>query len=318
MKTIRLAKSVFRNNNVSINNNIFRNGFNNYNNCINRSFTSTVNKSNITEEQNKKLEEKTQSKFFKGDVALEGVKSDGTSLRWYKTTGYTYDEELGGYLPTIDDRRIKTPNDILVVVPSKEIALSIAAEWAAQEKYIRPARLPITQTIITCLEIRPEGREKVIGEFLNHLATDPTCNREMYDSKLQKLQKEFFDPVVNFASEYYGKEFTISKHLETSKHPQELLTSIKDHLNSMNNFELCCLQLISQSAKSYLLALNLYYGKIRLDNLYKSIALEEEYQAEVWGKVPFGHDLAECESHNEIAPPLFILRNMKPIPLPQK
>ncbi|EAL61142.1 ATP synthase mitochondrial F1 complex assembly factor 2 [Dictyostelium discoideum AX4] len=282
-------------------------------------------KASIKLEEQKKIvkevmEKPQSSKFLKGDVLLEGVKSDGSSLRWYKTAGMCRTEPENpdqGYYPLIDERKIRTPSNHVIITPSKEIAYAVAAEWRAQEKYIKPSRLPITQTIISCLDVRPEGRFKIIGEFINHLATDPICNREKNDSKLKKLQSELYEPILQFANEYYGIPFSISTHLSISKHPKELLDKIERHLHSMNNWELVCLQLISQSSKSFLVALSLYYGKLRLDNLYQTIALEEEYQSETWGRIPFGHDLAECETHNEIAPPLFMLRNMNPIPLPK-
>ncbi|KAM9963774.1 hypothetical protein ACTFIW_007025 [Dictyostelium discoideum] len=282
-------------------------------------------KASIKLEEQKKIvkevmEKPQSSKFLKGDVLLEGVKSDGSSLRWYKTADMCRTEPENpdqGYYPLIDERKIRTPSNHVIITPSKEIAYAVAAEWRAQEKYIKPSRLPITQTIISCLDVRPEGRFKIIGEFINHLATDPICNREKNDSKLKKLQSELYEPILQFANEYYGIPFSISTHLSISKHPKELLDKIERHLHSMNNWELVCLQLISQSSKSFLVALSLYYGKLRLDNLYQTIALEEEYQSETWGRIPFGHDLAECETHNEIAPPLFMLRNMNPIPLPK-
>ncbi|KAK5582242.1 hypothetical protein RB653_003825 [Dictyostelium firmibasis] len=298
---------------------------NNNNNNETTTELSAELKASIKLEEQKKIvkevmDKPQSSKFLKGDVLLEGVKSDGSSLRWYKTASIARTEPENpdqGYYPLIDDRKMRTPSNHLIITPSKEIAYAVAAEWRAQEKYIKPSRLPITQTIITCLDVRPEGRFKIIGEFINHLATDPICNREQNDSKLKQLQNELYEPVLEFVNQYYGIPFSISKHLSISKHPQELLDKIERHLHSMNNWELVCLQLISQSSKSYLVALALYYGKLRLDNLYQTIALEEEYQSETWGKIPFGHDLAECETHNEIAPPLFMLRNMNPIPLPK-
>ncbi|KAN0050369.1 hypothetical protein ACTA71_003489 [Dictyostelium dimigraforme] len=297
---------------------------NNSNNNNNTEFSAEFKSSIKLEEQKKLVKEvmdKPQgSKFLKGDVLLEGVKSDGTSLRWYKTADMCRTEPENpnqGYYPLIDDRKVRTPSGHLIITPSKEIAYAFAAEWRAQEKYVKPSRLPVTQTIITCLDIKPEGRFKIIGEFINHLATDPICNREQNDSKLKRLQNELYEPILQFANEYYGIPFSISHHLSISKHPKELIEKIEKHLHSMNNWELICLQLISQSTKSFLVTLSLYYGKLRLDNLYQTVALEEEYQSETWGKIPFGHDLAECETHNEIAPPLFILRNMLPIPLPK-
>eukprot|EP01133_Synstelium_polycarpum_P018397 gene18397-22018_t len=220
------------------------------------------------------------SKLYKGEVLLEGIKHDGTTLKWYKHVGYTYDPVKGGFLPLIDNRAMKTPVGNHFVVPRKEIAMAIAAEWWTMGKYVMPTRLPLTTTAATCIDLTPISRQKAIDELIGHLATDPVCNRDTDDSPLKRLQNE------------------------------------KKHLESMNNWQLLGLQLITTSSKSFLITLNLYYQRIRLDHLYQTIALEEEYQSDIWGKIPFGHDLAEMETANEIAAPLFLLRSIDPIPLP--
>ncbi|GAM26485.1 hypothetical protein SAMD00019534_096600 [Acytostelium subglobosum LB1] len=257
------------------------------------------------------------SKLYKGDVLLEGIKHDGTSLRWYKHVGYSYDAEKGGYLPLLDNRAMKTPMGTQFVVPNRELAIAIAAEWWCQEKYIKPSRLPLTATAATCLDLNAKEREKSINELIGHLATDPVCNRDPEESKLKTLQNESYDNILSWASEYYGIPFYLSFGLDISKHPPALLKIIKEHLASLSNWQLLCLQLITSSTKSFLVTLALYYGHVRLDNLYKVVALEEEYQSDIWGKIPFGHDLAEMETCNEIAPALFVLRSIPPIPLPK-
>ncbi|KYQ90648.1 ATP synthase mitochondrial F1 complex assembly factor 2 [Tieghemostelium lacteum] len=256
--------------------------------------------------------------YFAGEALLDGIRGDGTSLRWYKDVGYSYDPDTKSYFPLLDGRKLKTTGGNILSVPNKELVIAMAAEWQSVRKYIQVSRLPLNQTVITCIDIKKEGRNKLIEEFINHLGTDPVCYRESRENKLGSLQKQYYDPMMEFGSKYYGIPFFLATGLETSDHPPKLVKAIKDHLESMNNWELVCLQLIASSCKSFLITLNLYYGNIRLDQLYNSIAIEEEYQAEMWGRIPFGHDLAECETHNEIAPPLFVLRTLKPIPLPKQ
>lgn len=114
-------------------------------------------KASIKLEEQKKIvkevmEKPQSSKFLKGDVLLEGVKSDGSSLRWYKTAGMCRTEPENpdqGYYPLIDERKIRTPSNHVIITPSKEIAYAVAAEWRAQEKYIKPSRLPIVSFIHT-------------------------------------------------------------------------------------------------------------------------------------------------------------------------
>ncbi|EFA84584.1 ATP synthase mitochondrial F1 complex assembly factor 2 [Heterostelium album PN500] len=259
-----------------------------------------------------------ETKIFKGEILLEGIKNDGTSLRWYKHVGYTFDAENNGYLPLLDNRPMKTVNRKLFIVPTKEIAMAIATEWMVQGKYIMPHRLPLTTVAATCIDMNPESRQKCIDELIGHLATDQVCNRDSDETQLKKLQNEAFDDLLHWSSDYYGKPFYLSFDLDLSRHPPSLLKTIREHLESMNNWQLLCMQTLTTSTKSFLISLNLYYNRVRLDKLYKIVALEEEFQSETWGKIPFGHDLAEMETLNEIAPALFVLRSIDPLPLPNK
>ncbi|EGG16422.1 ATP synthase mitochondrial F1 complex assembly factor 2 [Cavenderia fasciculata] len=259
------------------------------------------------------------SKLFKGEVLLEGIKNDGTTLKWYKHVGYTYDQEKGGYVPTLDNRAMKTPCGNHFVLPTKELAMAVAAEWHTQTTYIKPSRLPLSSALATCVDLTPEQRLKSITEIVGHLKTDPVCNREADESsKMRKLQDEKLDPVFEFANAYYGggKNFKMSYGLNLSKHLPATLKRIQDHLGSLSNFHLLALQFITSSSKSFLCALAIYHQHVRLDGIYDTVAIEEEYQADIWGKIPFGHDLAEMETLNEIAPALFILRCLDPLPLP--
>eukprot|EP01132_Coremiostelium_polycephalum_P005773 gene5773-7183_t len=285
--------------------------------CFTTTTTSSDRKPQKINIENSSLRFDTKYRPNKGDVLLEGIKTDGTSLRWYDDVGYKYDENLKGYLPLLDNREMQTPNARKLVVPTKELAMAIASEWLTQGKYVKPSLLPLTQTVCTCIDLIPASRTKAVNELLGHLNTDPVCNRESSPGKLLNMQSQFLDPLHKFASDYYGIPFTISYGLDLSKHDSTLIERVKKHLDLMNSWEIVCFQLLTSSSKSFLISLNLYYGNIKLDDLYKTIAIEEELQTETWGKIPFGHDLTEFETHNEIAPPLFILRNLKPIPTPQ-
>src|SRR5947199_8666490 len=54
-------------------------------------------------------------------------------------------ETPDGFAVTLDDKPIRTPSGRHVVVPVREIAEAIVAEWEAQKEFIDPLTMPMTR-----------------------------------------------------------------------------------------------------------------------------------------------------------------------------
>ena len=63
--------------------------------------------------------------------------------RFYASAGVA--EAEGGFAVTLDGKPIRTPSGRQVVVPNREIAEAIAAEWNAQGETIDPLTMPLTR-----------------------------------------------------------------------------------------------------------------------------------------------------------------------------
>src|SRR4051812_40172477 len=54
-------------------------------------------------------------------------------------------ETAAGFVITLDDKPIRTPSGRQVIVPAREIADAIVAEWQAQKEFIDPLTMPMTR-----------------------------------------------------------------------------------------------------------------------------------------------------------------------------
>ena len=63
--------------------------------------------------------------------------------RFYKEASVA--EAKGGFAITLDGRPIRTPSGRQVVIPSRELANAVAAEWAVQGETIDPVTMPLTR-----------------------------------------------------------------------------------------------------------------------------------------------------------------------------
>ena len=51
----------------------------------------------------------------------------------------------GGFIIHLDGRPVKTPGKSTLLLPNEALGAAVAAEWAAQEKEINPANMPLTR-----------------------------------------------------------------------------------------------------------------------------------------------------------------------------
>ncbi len=71
------------------------------------------------------------------------VREGGRTHKFYKNASVeAFDNgAVSGWVVLLDDRIIQTPGDNRVCLPSKEIALAIAAEWDLQDKKVSDMKI---------------------------------------------------------------------------------------------------------------------------------------------------------------------------------
>lgn len=85
--------------------------------------------------------------------------------------------QQGGYQVLLDHRMLRTPARHPLVVPSRALALAIAAEWEWQLKRIQPFTMPLMSLAATAID-QPKQREEVIATLLQYLPTDSVLCRD--------------------------------------------------------------------------------------------------------------------------------------------
>ena len=73
---------------------------------------------------------------------------------------------------TLDGRILKTPMGKTLSVPSETLAYGIAAEWNAQEKYLKPTDMPLMTLACTALDQAAEHAQVYREQALQFLPTD--------------------------------------------------------------------------------------------------------------------------------------------------
>nr|XP_037843191.1 ATP synthase mitochondrial F1 complex assembly factor 2 isoform X2 [Chlorocebus sabaeus] len=197
--------------------------------------------------------------------------------RFYQNVSITQGE--GGFEINLDQRKLKTPQAKLFTVPSEALAIAVATEWDSQQDTIKYYTMHLTTLCNTSLD-NPTQRNKdqLIRAAMKFLDTDTICYRVEEPETLVELQRNEWDPIIEWAEKRYGVEINSSTSImgpSISAKTREVLVS---HLASYNTWALQGIEFVAAQLKSLVLTLGLIDLHLTVEQAVLLSRLEEEYQ----------------------------------------
>ncbi|KAI5080498.1 hypothetical protein GOP47_0003681 [Adiantum capillus-veneris] len=229
--------------------------------------------------------------------------------RFYKSASVKASADDDGYLVMLDHRVLKTPSKKHLKVPSLRLAQAIAVEWEYQDQdAIRPFTMPLMKLASTAIDKVPKERETIIHNLLEFFHTDATCCRDKEDSPLGELQAEVMNPLLDWMKKEFGFRPSHSMSLFVGNQPDEVVNALERALKNTNDWQLAAIDALSASAKSLVVAMAVYRGRLGIEDATQVIRLEEEFQIEAWGLVEGGHDIDVADLKCRVAAASVFLR----------
>lgn len=209
--------------------------------------------------------------------------------RFYQNVSITQGE--GGFEINLDHRKLKTPQAKLFTVPSEALAIAVATEWASQQDTIKFYTMHLTTLCNTSLD-NPTQRSKdqLIRAAVKFLDTDTICYRVEEPETLVELQKNEWDPIIEWAEKRYDVEIGSSTSIMGPNIPARTREVLTSHLASYNMWALQGIEFVVTQLKSMVLTLALIDLHLTVEQAVLLSRLEEEYQIQKWGNVEWAHD----------------------------
>lgn len=209
--------------------------------------------------------------------------------RFYRDVSVTQGE--GGFEINLDHRKLKTPQAKLFTVPSEALAIAVATEWDSQRDTIKFYTMHLTTLCNTSLD-NPTQRNKdqLIRAAVKFLDTDTICYRVEEPETLVELQKNEWDPILEWAEKRYGVEIGSSTSILGPSIPARTREVLASHLASYNMWALQGIEFVVAQLKSMMLTLGLIDLRLTVEQAVLLSRLEEEYQIQKWGNVEWAHD----------------------------
>lgn len=191
-----------------------------------------------------------------------------------------------GFTVTLDGRPLQSPAGTAFILPAKELAQAIAAEWRAQEEDIRFHTMPLTALAGAAIDRAGKERREVIDHALQYAGADLLCYRAEAPLDLVLRQQARWQPLLDWLADAYGARLAVTAGIAHVDQPKPALRSLRAAVEALDDFELAALSSATAACGSLVVGLALTAGRIDAEAAFEAAQLDESYQIERWGEDP--------------------------------
>lgn len=192
-------------------------------------------------------------------------------------------EEEGGWSIRLDERSIKTPARLSLVVPTEALGRAIAGEWSGLGETIDPRALPLTGIANAALDQVAPNRQRFAEGLAKYAEADLACYRAEGPEALVLRQEEEWDRLLGWARRRYDVDFAITAGLMHVEQPPATIERLSHALEVLDPFQLAGLSPVVTIGGSLIAALGVLEQAIAPDDAWNAVSLDEQWQLERWG-----------------------------------
>lgn len=202
--------------------------------------------------------------------------------RFYKTTGIV--EQDGGYGVVLDNRALPAPSKVAMVLPTKALAETIAAEWDAQGEKIDAATMPFMAFASTVVDKIIPHLDHVHETIITYGGTDLLSYWAESPERLIKLQHDAWQKHLDWSKARFAPGLITTAGVVPVDQPVETLEGMSKAVIAVTPWQLAGLVDLTQITGSLVLALAHVEGEATIDELIACATVDELFQEERWGK----------------------------------
>lgn len=183
----------------------------------------------------------------------------------------------------LDGRRVKTPAKVSLVVPTREMAASVAAEWDAQTGIINPNEMPFTRSANAAIDKVAHQHGEVADMLADYGDCDLLCYRAHTPDTLVQRQAREWDPALEWATDALGVRLkVVSGVVHTAQSPDDL-ARLSARVHALNKYQLAAFHDLVSLSGSLVLGFATAADWRNADEIWQLSQLDEIWQQEKWG-----------------------------------
>lgn len=216
--------------------------------------------------------------------------------RFYKDA--TVQPVEGGWQVHLDGREVKTQGGKRQIAPNTALAELLRAEWASQGEEIDPARFTYRDMADYALDVVEPNRKAAITTLLRYAETDTLCYRADPGDALWHRQCAVWDPLLEAIETREGVRFQRVSGVMHKPQSAEVIDSLRARLEQLDACTLAALHTLASLAASLTIGLLALEPGADSRTLWDAANLEEDWQAEQWGRDAEAEDRREFRRHS--------------------
>jgi chaperone required for assembly of F1-ATPase len=191
-------------------------------------------------------------------------------------------ETAAGFVITLDDKPIRTPSARQVIVPAREIAEVVVAEWEAQKEFVDPLTMPMTRFANSVVEAVVDRIDAVREDIAKYFESDLLFYRAGHPEALVAREAAHWDPILFWAADALGAHFILAQGIVPIRQPESAIAAARATLPD-DPWSIAALHVITTLTGSALLALALLRGVADADQVWAAAHVDEDWNGEKWG-----------------------------------
>jgi chaperone required for assembly of F1-ATPase len=201
--------------------------------------------------------------------------------RFYEQVHVT--QQGGGFGLFLDDKAVKTPGRVALVLPTKALADAVAVEWRNQGDKIDPKSMALTQIANTAIDRVKPRRAEVIGELLEYGETDLLCYRADEPADLAEEQSHIWGAYLNWLLDEHHITLNVTSGILPVRQPNEMREELAKLADRYDDFSLTSFHTFVGGFGSIVLAFALMDGFSDFESCWSASILEQSFQEKKWG-----------------------------------
>ncbi len=188
-----------------------------------------------------------------------------------------------GFEVLLDDRPLRTPGKLPLLLPVEDLAWAVAREWDAQTDVIDPNTMPLTRAANSAIEKVTPQFAAVADMLAEYGGTDLLSYRADQPAELARRQAEAWDPLVDWAATELRAPLRITHGVIPIAQDSQALARLHGRVAALDVFGLTALHDLVTLPGSLVLGLAVIRGRIDADQAFRLSRIDEDFQAEQWG-----------------------------------
>jgi len=216
------------------------------------------------------------------------------------------EREPDGFGIRLDERPVKTPARVALVVPTVGLAEAIADEWRAIDDKIDPRAMPLTGLANAAIDrVAPDPQAFAAG-LARYAEADLACYRAEGPRGLVSRQEEQWGLLLSWARRRYDVDFATTSSIIHVPQPEATIERLRHAILGLDPFRLAGLSPLVTIGGSLLAALAVIEKAITADEAWRAVSIDERWQLEQWGADAEAEQALENRRHDFFAAARFV------------